>query len=107
MLLLSSKEGTVRVLEDPDNSDDNFVIADLQKYMCHNGERGLQAIRPHPNFANNQFIYMFYARIRDGCLQDANQGPRNRLNDWGRWQSQPVLFTRSWTLARWYSKVER
>jgi glucose/arabinose dehydrogenase len=80
MLLLSSKEGTVRVLEDPDNSDDNIVVTDLQKFMCHNGERGLQAIRPHPDFANNQFIYMFYARIRDGCLQDANQGPRNRLS---------------------------
>ena len=80
MLLLSSKEGIVRVLEDPDNSDDNIVVADLQKYMCRNGERGLQAIRPHPDFANNQYIYMFYARIRDGCLQDANQGPRNRLS---------------------------
>ena len=80
MLLLSSKEGTVRVLEDPDNSDDNIVVADLRRYMCHNGERGLQAIRPHPDFADNQYIYMFYSRIRSGCQEDANEGPRNRLS---------------------------
>jgi glucose/arabinose dehydrogenase len=80
MLLLSAKEGRVRVLEDPDNSDNEITVADLGSQMCTNGERGLQAIRPHPDFKNNRFIYMFYSRKRDGCLEDETSGPRNRLS---------------------------
>ena len=49
MLLLSSKEGLVNVLEDPDNSDDAILVADLSSILCTNGERGLQTILPHPN----------------------------------------------------------
>ncbi|KAI2511401.1 Glucose Sorbosone dehydrogenase [Fragilaria crotonensis] len=80
MLLLSSKEGKIYVLEDPDNSDDKFVIADLASRMCEDGERGLQSIRPHPNFKSNRYIYMFYSRSRDGCAESATDGPRNRLS---------------------------
>ena len=80
MLLLSSKEGQVRVLEDPDNSDNYFLILDMENRMCHNGERGLQSIRPHPDFANNQYIYVFYSRLRDGCLEDYTNGPRSILS---------------------------
>jgi glucose/arabinose dehydrogenase len=80
MLLLSSKEGRVRVLEDPDNSDESFLILDIENRMCHNGERGLQSIRPHPDFANNQYIYMFYSRLSDGCLEDYDNGPRSVLS---------------------------
>jgi glucose/arabinose dehydrogenase len=80
MLLLSSKEGQVRVLEDPDNSDDSMLILDIENRMCHNGERGLQSIRPHPDFANNQYIYMFYSRLSDGCLEDYDDGPRSTLS---------------------------
>ena len=80
MLLLSSKEGQVLVLEDPDNSDASFVVANLESRMCANGERGLQSIRPHPDFQDNRYIYMFYSRLRDGCLEDATLGARNRLS---------------------------
>ena len=50
MLLLSAKTGTIYVLEDPDNSDTTFAVAALGSRMCNEGERGLQSIRPHPNF---------------------------------------------------------
>ena len=80
MLLLSTKFGKVFVLEDPDNSDDNFVVADFESRICHNGERGLQSIRPHPEFTSNRYIYMFYSRLRDGCAESATDGPRNRLS---------------------------
>jgi glucose/arabinose dehydrogenase len=80
MLLLSSKKGKIMVLEDPDNSDENIVIADLESIMCHNGERGLQSIRPHPNFSQNRYIYMFYMRLSNDCIQDVQDGPRNRLS---------------------------
>ena len=59
MLLLSTKLGEIFVLEDPDNSDDNFVVLDMESRLCTDGERGLQSIRPHPNFKSNRFIYMF------------------------------------------------
>ena len=68
------------VLEDPDTTQEFDVIADLESRMCHNGERGLQSIRPHPDFANNQFLYVFYAQENNGCLEDAETGPRNRLS---------------------------
>jgi glucose/arabinose dehydrogenase len=80
MLLLSSKFGQIFVLEDPDNSDDNFVVADFESQMCRNGERGLLSIRPHPDFILNRFIYMFYTRLRAGCVESATDGPWNRLS---------------------------
>lgn len=80
MLLLSSKEGRVVVLEDPDNSDKFDTILDLESRMCHNGERGLQSIRPHPDFASNRYLYVFYAQENNGCLEDYETGPRNRLS---------------------------
>ena len=80
MLLLSSKEGKVMVVEDPDNSDEFDVILDLESRMCHNGERGLQSIRPHPDFATNQYLYVFYAQENNGCLEDYDDGPQNRLS---------------------------
>ena len=80
MLLLSSKEGKVRVLEDPDNSDEYIEIMDIEDRMCHNGERGLQSIRPHPNFTENRYLYVFYAQENNGCDEDYDTGPRNRLS---------------------------
>jgi hypothetical protein len=56
MLLLSPKEGTIMVLEDPDNNDDMNAIADLEGIICANGECGLQTIRPHPDFAENWWL---------------------------------------------------
>ena len=80
MLLLSTKLGEIFVLEDPDNSDDNFVVLDMESRLCTDGERGLQSIRPHPNFKSNRYIYMFYASFRDGCSESLTNGPRNRLS---------------------------
>ena len=80
LLLLFTKLGEIFVLEDPDNSDDNFVALNMENRMCHDGERGLQSIRPHPNFKSNRFIYMFYSHRRDGCAESATNGPRNRLS---------------------------
>jgi glucose/arabinose dehydrogenase len=80
MLLLSSKEGAVNVLEDPDNSDDAIMVADLSTILCSNGERGLQTILPHPNFKSNRFIFMYYSRKVPNCPEDASSGPSNRLS---------------------------
>jgi glucose/arabinose dehydrogenase len=80
MLLLSSKEGQISVLEDPDNSDRNFQLADLKSLLCTNGERGLQTILPHPNFAQNRFIFMYYTANVRNCQDDYQTGPPNHLS---------------------------
>jgi glucose/arabinose dehydrogenase len=80
MLLLSAKTGTIHVLEDPDNSDHKFTIAKLDGITCNDGERGLQSIRPHPNFASNRYLYVFYSRLRNGCTESATDGPSNRVS---------------------------
>lgn len=83
MLLLSTKLGEIFVLEDPDNSHQDsivVVVANWKSHMCHDGERGLQSIRPHPDFISNRYIYMFYTRLVDGCAESATDGPGNRLS---------------------------
>ena len=80
MMLLSSKEGAINVLEDPDNSDDAILVADLSNILCTNGERGLQTILPHPNFKSNRYIFMYYSRKVADCPEDATKGPSNRLS---------------------------
>jgi Glucose / Sorbosone dehydrogenase len=47
--------------------------------MCHNGERGLQSILSDPDFATNQYLYVFYTAQADGCPEDAVSDPSNRL----------------------------
>lgn len=80
MLLLSSKEGLIYVLEDPDNSDLSLVIGNLTSVSCSQGDLGLQTIRPHPNFTSNHYIYATYLRARNGCVENTPQGPRFRLS---------------------------
>jgi glucose/arabinose dehydrogenase len=80
VLFLSSKEGSLVVMKDPDNSDDYSLVADFKSWMCEDGERGLQSIRPHPNFEENRYLYAYYTRHREGCDEDPKDGPYNRLS---------------------------
>ncbi|KAL3922443.1 MAG: hypothetical protein SGILL_002205 [Bacillariaceae sp.] len=78
MLLLIGKSGTIRVLEDPDSSSEHSTILDLgETDICSNGERGLQAAVPHPDFETTRWIYVFYSKFREGCLEDSILGPYN------------------------------
>ena len=90
MLLLSTKTGQIYAAEDPDNSEDNVLVADLQFLLCTNGERGLQSIEPHPNFAENQYIYLFYSKAVTDCPESATTGPPNRVS---RFVIDPVTLT--------------
>ena len=80
MLLLSSKNGEVYVLEDPDNSDEDMNVFSLEGKICTNGERGLQSILPHPNFLENGYIFMYYSSFVNDCPEDAKTGPPNHLS---------------------------
>jgi glucose/arabinose dehydrogenase len=78
MLLLASKNGEISVLENPDESDETQIILTLgDDEMCINGERGLQSVVVHPNFSQNHYVYVFYAKFREGCLEGQNVGPWN------------------------------
>ncbi len=61
-------------MEDPDKSDSKFeIILDLKGHICENGERGLQQAVIHPDFEKNRFIYLFYTKFVEGCLEDVTQ----------------------------------
>jgi len=68
MLILASDSGTLRALENPDESDDAVTILELRfddKEICTNGERGLQSVTTHPDFEENLFVYIFYMSYRE------------------------------------------
>lgn len=85
MLILVAKEGQVKVIEDPDEHDpagqreDAMEILSIKDFICGNTERGLQSIVVSPNFEENQYVYLYYTKFQEGCLQaeDEDQdGPR-------------------------------
>ena len=85
MLLLSSKQGIVTILENPDESSTSMVALDISDSICENGERGLQSILIDPDFPTTNLIYLFYTEAKEGCLEgkdveDANTSPRNILS---------------------------
>mmetsp|Transcript_20030 Transcript_20030/g.21475 ORF Transcript_20030/g.21475 Transcript_20030/m.21475 type:complete len:1023 (+) Transcript_20030:179-3247(+) len=80
MLLLASKTGTIKALENPDESDQVITILDLrfdQKDLCTNGERGIQGITIHPQFEKNRFVYLFYPVYVEGCPEKTDDAPWN------------------------------
>jgi glucose/arabinose dehydrogenase/PKD repeat protein len=80
MLLVAAKEGTVVVLEDPDNSDTSMQVFNLGPNLCTNGPRGLMTILPHPDFLTTGYLFIYYVRQVPNCPEDAVLGPRNRLS---------------------------
>lgn len=70
-LLVVSKNGRVKVHEDPDSaSKDWLTVLFLGDHICTNGERGLQSALVHPDFEKNHYIYLFYTAFKEGCLND-------------------------------------
>lgn len=80
MILLVAKSGKIRVLEDPDNSEEHITIVDLGESdtYCDNGERAVQSALPHPEFETNAWLYLFYSYDPTGqCLEDPIKGAYN------------------------------
>ena len=90
MLLLSTKNGQIYAVENPDTSEANVLVVDLQESLCNNGERGLQSIEPHPKFAENQYLYLFYSKAVTDCPEDPVTGPPNRVS---RFVVDPTTLT--------------
>ncbi|KAG7338991.1 PKD domain containing protein [Nitzschia inconspicua] len=90
MILLSSKSGTIYVLEDPDESSATVTILNLgDADICTNGERGLQTAIPHPNFQDNRLLYVFYTKFQEGCSEDPTSGAYNVV---ARYRMDPVTL---------------
>lgn len=82
MLLVVNKRGEVHAIEDVESgTDDGRIILDLSgnDQMCTNGERGLQSIEVHPQFSENRWVYLYYNKFEQECLEDADKGPHNVL----------------------------
>mmetsp|Transcript_15652 Transcript_15652/g.32042 ORF Transcript_15652/g.32042 Transcript_15652/m.32042 type:complete len:898 (+) Transcript_15652:150-2843(+) len=80
MLILTADSGEIKVIENPDESDETITILRLRledKEICTNGERGIQSAIAHPNFVENMWIYIFYTSYREGCLEGPEASPQN------------------------------
>jgi glucose/arabinose dehydrogenase/PKD repeat protein len=80
MLLLAKKEGSIDVMEDPDNSDVWTNILTFTEFVCENGPRGVQSIVADPDFISNGYLYVYYTRFIKNCPTSAVTGPSNRLS---------------------------
>lgn len=77
MLILNAKSGQIHVLENPDESEEDLQILDIESDLCTNGERGLHSVIPSPNFRENFHLFAFYTKHKEGCLEDPVEGPYN------------------------------
>jgi glucose/arabinose dehydrogenase len=77
-LLVTSEPGRLRVYKD------GALLAnpalDISGKVCTNGARGLLGIAVDPNFATNNYIYLFYTFKKHGvCPQNTANVPVNRV----------------------------
>lgn len=57
-LLIGTKNGQVRLYKD--GASGTSQALDISKKVCSNSERGLLGIAVDPNFASNQYVYVYY-----------------------------------------------
>ena len=88
-LLITEKQGLLHHV-DPD-SGRHQLIEGLPESVKH-GQGGLMDVRPHPDFASNQWVYLTYS-IASG-KEYATRAARGRLKN-GRLENIEVLFTAS------------
>jgi glucose/arabinose dehydrogenase len=77
-LLVTSEPGRLRVYKD------GALLAnpalDISGKVCTNGARGLLGVAVDPNFATNNYIYLFYTFKKHGvCEQNTANVPVNRV----------------------------
>ena len=80
MMIVASIEGAIYAVEDPDNAGPRIQIADMTSIICNNGPHGVLNIEPHPDFATNRYLFIYYTRIVPNCPEDEKLGPFHRLS---------------------------
>jgi glucose/arabinose dehydrogenase/PKD repeat protein len=78
-MLVTAKNGQLWIIEN------GALLAtpalDLAPVMCTNGERALGSVAVHPDFASNNFVYLYYTFNKYGtCNESEIDGPVNRLS---------------------------
>eukprot|EP00978_Attheya_sp_CCMP212_P020850 scaffold60247_cov48-Attheya_sp.AAC.1 len=80
-VLVATKGGIVKVYDE--NFKEKATALDVSKVLCTESERGLLSILVHPNFEDNNYIYVYYMHKGEGgnCDTDhAQNGPSSRLS---------------------------
>jgi glucose/arabinose dehydrogenase len=91
LFFLATKEGDIVLVNDPFGVDTKTTHV-LTLKPCTSGERGVQTILAHPKFAENGWLYVYYAPYQDqGCSLGSDpkvdySGPSNQLSRF-QWQN--------------------
>jgi glucose/arabinose dehydrogenase len=76
-ILITEKEGRLFVY---DNQQLTLAL-DLSSVICLEGERGLEGVVVHPNFASNHYIYLYYTYQKFGtCNIQSPDDPVDQLS---------------------------
>jgi len=91
LLLTTRKKGQVVAILDPDKGENNdagtnnhesqkVVVLDIEDKVCSTGERGVFQVLPHPNFLENNYVYVFFTYdLYGGCGYSPVDGAVNAV----------------------------
>jgi glucose/arabinose dehydrogenase len=90
-MLVTTQDGLLRVYQD--GSLLPTPALDLTGQVCTNGGRGLLGVAVDPNFASNNYIYLYYTFQKyPGCEQKTAHVPVNRVVRYKLSQSNVATF---------------
>lgn len=78
LFFLATKEGVVHLVNNPFGVGVTTSPV-LTLKPCKTADRGLQSIVAHPTFAQNGWLYVFYATL-SGCVPGPTSGPSNVIS---------------------------
>jgi glucose/arabinose dehydrogenase/PKD repeat protein len=78
-LLVTNQPGQVRLIQN--NTLVTTPVLSLTDVICSNSERGILGVAIDPNFATNNYIYLYYTFKRTGdCTLGGTQGANHPVN---------------------------
>lgn len=73
-MLITERGGTIRVFKN------NVLQTAITLAVSSDGDRGLLCITPHPFFASNHFVYVYYTTSAGSFQPPTKFAPRNRVS---------------------------
>ncbi|HEX9664208.1 MAG TPA: PQQ-dependent sugar dehydrogenase [Patescibacteria group bacterium] len=67
-ILFTERPGRVRLIDPPTGLSPEPILTIAE--VAHQGEGGLLGLTVHPNFSQNQFVYVYYTYLNDGQLNN-------------------------------------
>ena len=77
-MLIAEEAGVVKVYKG--GALNSTPALDISARTCSDGERGLMSVAVDPQFESNHFIYLYYTRVKNGCIYDDPNTPVNRVS---------------------------